>query len=157
MNVNGINSKNIIDAQSAAQVTEQLFSALSKKSVDLSKTDLSKFNRQTLGIDFYNRKTDIDFQRQIAIANSGAFEQRNINSSIQLLNSLAAMSAYAENTPKNLGGKMTIDQNFEEVELISYQSEAEAKPEAIENNLDKKDSNPFSYDYNQKGEKQENN
>jgi len=155
MNVNNISGKNLIDAQSAAQVTEQLFSALSKKSVDLTKTDLSKFNRQTLGIDFYSRKTDINFQREIAIANSGLFDAKGVNASVKALNSLAALSAYAENTPKDLGGKMTIEHNFDDFDLFSAVQDSLARPEAVEIDLDKRDSNPFAYENESKSEKNE--
>ena len=49
MNINGLNSNNnFIDATSAAKLSNDLFSALSKKTVDIQKQDLTRFTRATL-------------------------------------------------------------------------------------------------------------
>lgn len=145
MNVNGINNNNLIDTQSAAKITEDLFASLSKKTVDYSKVDLTKFNRQSLGVDFYNQRTDINFQRQIAITNSGLYSQGPAFNSVKLLNSLAASNAYAENTPQILGGRLTIDANIPEIELISQANEKDDSVVVVQTSDDKKGSNPFYY------------
>lgn len=145
MNINGLSANNLIDATSAAKVSEQLFSALSKKSVDYSKVNLSKFNRPTVGVDFYSGKTDINVQREIAIANSGVFNQTNL-ASVQALNALAAQNLYASNVSDKVGGKMTINTNDNEFEFISHVEETNSVVNVFEPNKDKKDSNPFSFD-----------
>lgn len=145
MNINGLSANNLIDATSAAKVSEQLFSALSKKSVDYSKVNLSKFNRPTVGVDFYSGKTDINVQREIAIANSGVFNQTNL-ASVQALNALAAQNLYASNVSDKVGGKMTINTNDNEFEFISHVEETNSVANVFEPNKDKKDSNPFSFD-----------
>lgn len=145
MNINGLNANSLIDATSAAKVSEQLFSALSKKSVDYSKVDLSKFNRPTVGVDLYNGKTDINVQRQVAIANSGAFQHMNLNS-VQALNAFAAQNLYASNVSEKVGGKMTINSNDVDFEFVSHIDEATSAMNVFESNKDKKDSNPFSFD-----------
>ncbi len=146
MNVNGINSNNnIIDATSASKLSEQLFTALSKKSVDYSKQDLSKFTRSTLGIDLYSTKTDISVQRQIAITNSGAFESNMNLSSVQALNSFAAQQLYSSNVSDKVGGKMTIDSAQNEFEFVSQTEDVANLINVFETNKDKKDSNPFYF------------
>lgn len=155
MNVNGINNKNIIDAQSAAKVTEDLFAALSKKSVDYSKIDLSKFNRQTLGVDFYNQKTDLTFQRQIAIVNSGMLEDRNVLNAVQSLNSYAALQTYNESAKRAHRGEMTIDKNLDGLEFISKTDDSFNTLYTFETNKDKKDFNPFFYGNEEEPQKKE--
>ena len=144
MNINGVNNKNIIDAQSASKVAQDLFNALSKKSVDYSKVDLSKFNRQSLGVDFYNQRTDINFQRQIAMTNSGAFDgQLNLNA-VQFLNTIAALGAYSD-LSQTIGGKMTIDVPVKDIEYISKTENIANTINVFETDKDKKDSNPFYF------------
>ncbi len=149
MNVNSVNNQNLIDVQSASKVAQDLFSTLSQKSVDYSKIDLSKFNRQSLGVDFYNRKTDINFERQIAIANSGAFDNKMNLNAVQALNAFAASNLYADNVQKSVGGKMTIDAAQGDIELISKNENYEnTQINVFESEKDKKDSNPFYYGEN---------
>lgn len=146
MNVNGINSSNnLIDATSASQLSEQLFTALSKKSVDYSKQNLSKFTRSSLGVDFYSSKTDISVQRQIAMTNSGAFENEMNLTSVQALNSFAAQQLYTSAVTEKIGGKMTIDSTQSEIEFVSKTEDVSNLMNVFETNKDKKDSNPFDF------------
>ena len=93
MNINGINANNnLIDVNNVNKVSADLFAALKKKSVDYSKQDLTRFTRATLGVDLYSQKTDINVQRQIAITNSGAFQNNMTLQSVQALNSFAAQN-----------------------------------------------------------------
>lgn len=144
MNINGLN-KNLIDAQSVNQVSQNLFNALSRKSVDYSKADLSRFQRATLGVDLYSQKTDLATQREIAINNSGAFQAKMNLNSVQALNAFAAAQLYADNVTENVGGKMTIDANLDEVEIIAAADDAQNFMNVFETFKDKKDSNPFSF------------
>lgn len=145
MNVNGLNTNNnIVDANSINKVSESLFSALQKKSVDYSKVNLSKFQRPTVGVDLYNSKTNIDVQRQIAMTNSGVFQQVN-SSAVQALNSFAAQQLYANNVQEKVGGKMTIDTPDVDFEFVSETEDIANLINVFETNKDKKDSNPFSF------------
>jgi len=144
MNVNGINNKNIIDAQSANKLAEDLFNSLTKKSVDYSKLDLSKFHRQTLGIDFYNQKTDINFQRQLTMANSGVFDNNLNLNSVNSLNTFAALGAYSD-LSQTIGGKMTIDAPVNDIEFISKTDNVPNNINVFDTDKDKKDSNPFYF------------
>ena len=147
MNINGLNSNNnFIDATSAAKLSNDLFNALSKKTVDIQKQDLTRFTRATLGVDLYSQKTDLNVQRQIAITNSGAF-QNNMNlQSVQALNSFAAQNLYANNVQNAVGGKMTIAQNPAEIEFVSKTEDVSNILNVFETDKDKKDSNPFAFD-----------
>ena len=144
MNISGLNANNnLIDANSINKVSADLFAALKKKSVDYSKQDLTRFTRATLGVDLYSQKTDLNVQRQIAITNSGAF-QNNMNlQSVQALNSFAAQNLYANNV---VGGKMTIAQNPAEIEFVSKTEDVSNILNVFETDKDKKDSNPFAFD-----------
>jgi len=146
MNVNGINNNNnIIDASSASKLSNELFSALSKKSVDYSKQDLSRFTRATLGVDLYSNRTDINVQRQIAMTNSGAFDNKMNLNSVQMLNSLAAQQLYSSTVNEKVGGKMTIDTANSEIEFVSKTEDVANLINVFEANKDKKDSNPFLF------------
>lgn len=147
MNINGINANNnLIDVNNVNKVSADLFAALKKKSVDYSKQDLTRFTRATLGVDLYSQKTDINVQRQIAITNSGAF-QNNMNlQSVQALNSFAAQNLYANSVQNAVGGKMTIAQTPAEIEFVSRTEDVSNLINVFETDKDKKDSNPFAFD-----------
>ena len=120
MNINGLNSNNnFIDATSAAKLSNDLFSALSKKTVDYKKQDLSKFTRATLGVDLYSTKTDINVQRQIAMTNAGMLDNKMNLNAVQALNSFAAQQLYSSSVSEKVGGKMTIDTANNEFEFVS--------------------------------------
>ncbi len=156
MNINKVNANNnLIDAQSINKVSENLFSALQKKSVDFQKTDLSGFNRPTKGIDLYSQKTDLNIQRQIALTSSGAFSKMNL-AQVQALNALAAQQLYANTLEHQVGGKMTITANVNDFEFISKTDDIQNLINVFEANKDKKDSNPFYFgDFSSETPKQE--
>ena len=146
MNINGLNgNNNFIDATSAAKLSNELFSTLSKKSVDYQKQDLTRFTRATLGVDLYSNKTDINVQRQIAMANSGVFNnQMNLNA-VQTLNSFAAQQLYSSSVSEKIGGKMTINAAQNEFEFVSKTEDVANLINVFETDKDKKDSNPFYF------------
>ena len=65
--------------------------------------------------------------------------------SVRLLNSMAASDAYAQNTPRILGGRLTIDANVPELEFISETDDTSDAIVVVQTSQDKKDSNPFYY------------
>lgn len=146
MNINGLNSNNnFIDATSAAKLSNDLFSALSKKTVDYKKQDLSKFTRATLGVDLYSTKTDINVQRQIAMTNAGMLDNKMNLNAVQTLNSFAAQQLYSSQVSEKVGGKMTIDTANNEFEFVSKTEDVANLINVFEANKDKKDSNPFYF------------
>ncbi|MCD8024258.1 MAG: hypothetical protein LUE64_01855 [Candidatus Gastranaerophilales bacterium] len=146
MNVNGLNTNQyLIDSKSASSISESLFSALQKKSVDYSKTNLSGFTRNTLGVDLYNTKTDLDVQRQIAITNSGAFDTEMNLTSVQQLNSFAAAQLYSSNVSDSLGGKITINAAISETDAENETEDIQNLINVYETDKDKQGSNPFAF------------
>ncbi len=146
MNINGLNSSNnFVDATSAAKLSNDLFSALSKKPVDYNKQDLSKFTRASLGVDLYSTKTDINVQRQIAMTNSGLLDNKMNLNAVQMLNSFAAQQLYSSSVSEKVGGKMTIDTTNHEFEFVSKTEDVANLMNVFETNKDKKDSNPFYF------------
>lgn len=146
MNINGLNgNNNFIDATSAAKLSNDLFSALSKKTVDYKKQDLSKFTRATLGVDLYSTKTDINVQRQIAMTNAGMLDNKMNLNAVQALNSFAAQQLYSSSVSEKVGGKMTIDTANNEFEFVSKTEDVANLINVFETSKDKKDSNPFYF------------
>ena len=144
MNVNGLNNNNLIDVQSVNQTAQDIWNSLSNKTVDYSKLDLSKFNRQKLGVDFYSQKTDIGFERQVTMINSGAFDVKLNLNSVKNLNTLAALGAYSD-LSQTVGGKMTINAPESNVEFVSRTEDVSSNINVFETDKDKKGSNPFYF------------
>ncbi len=145
MSVNNVNN-NLIDSASVVNTTQALFNALQKKSVNYSNQNLQGFTRKTLGVDLYSTRTDINVQREIAIANSGAALSGRMNlNSIKALNSYAAQMAYGANVQDYVAGKMTIEANVPETYNIPKNDEIQNEINVFETNKDKKDSNPFTF------------
>lgn len=131
-----------VDAASLREVTQQIFQRANKNSA-LSNLDLTKFNRPTLGTDFYSGKVDASTARQIAITNAGI----QVNLSDNALNSLRYLNSEASKSvfEKSVDGKITIAETKE----ISEKTKANMLPsfgrliENVDMGSDKKGSNPF--------------
>lgn len=150
MNVNQISNANAwanVDSNSLVQVTNEILSRNSQpKTIDLNNVDLSKFNRANRGVDLYNPNTSIDTQRQVSMTNAGLLDVSNVNTAF--LNSMAASSLYSENVANNVQGKMTINiqegelQMLKEVQLPTSMTEVFSTAELAK---DRRGSNPFAY------------
>ena len=111
LNVGFVNSANyqkpVIDVQALAKVTEKILNPNNDKTIDVSKLDLSKFNRASLGTDLYAQRTS----GELALKASKAAVDFNINLSqafsanVQYLNSQAAQSLF---TSKENMGKLAV-------------------------------------------------
>lgn len=130
-----------IDTASLKEVTQQIFQRANSNSA-LSNLDLTKFNRPTLGKDFYSGKVDASTARQIAITNSGI----QVNLSNNALNSLRYLNSEASKSIfKSVDGRI----NIAETKEISEKTGAFALPtfgrliEAADLDSDKRGSNPF--------------
>ena len=144
-----------IDSVNAQRISGEIFSRAAEKTIDLSKADLSRFRRPTLGVDLYSAKTSVELQREIAIAQSGINTQ-NINTSY--LNSQAASALYGgNNVAKNVEGKLFVPANSE-VEVINTvepQSQRVDLYQTSSLNKDAKGSNPFAYRPQQESKKED--
>ncbi len=153
--------KPIIDTQAITRVAERIFNPenqQNQQTVDVSKLDLSKFNRVKLGTDLYAARTN----GEVALKAAKAATDFDVNFSkafsanVQYLNSQAAQSLF---TSKENNGRIFIaaEQNLipdeQQISVVSSQV-----AETRETNKDKKGSNPFSFYYQaEQREESENN
>ncbi|MBE7706059.1 MAG: hypothetical protein E7Z91_02285 [Cyanobacteria bacterium SIG30] len=134
-----------VDVQNVGNVTEQILKRAQQKTVDLNKVDLSKFNRQTLGVDLYNGNTSVEAQKQISMMNAGLLNTANVN--VAYINSQAATALYGTNVAKQVEGKMTINLPEGEKETTREIMPLPKSTEVFSTaNLakDKRGSNPFA-------------
>lgn len=132
-----------IDTQALREVTQQIFKrAEGKVGQQSNNANVIDFKRNTLGVDFYNGRTDAATARQVAMNNSGLQVNLNQNlmQTVQFLNTEAAKS-----TLKNVEGKMTVAVNEEApiaqktVQLPKFNTLVKAS----DLNNEKQGSNPF--------------
>lgn len=155
-------AKPAIDSSALAKVTEQILKPSGEQAqtqtVDVSKLNLSKFNRVNIGTDLYSARTS----GEEALKAAKTATDFNIKFSpefaknVQYLNSQAAQSLF---TTRENNGKVVITvDNVEKVDQdkIVLATSQVAKTEDL--NKDKKGSNPFSFymPANQKEENEDN-
>ncbi len=138
-------AKPAIDTQALARVTEQILNPNKEQTVDVSKLDLSKFNRVNIGTDLYAARTNGETALQAAKAATD-FDvnlSKAFNANIQYLNSQAAQSLF---TSKENTGKVVLNidnnQKVSEEQVIIASSQIN---ETKNMNKDKRGSNPFSF------------
>lgn len=159
-NVGSIHSiganQSIIDSQALARVSEQILNPNNEKTIDVSKLDLSKFNRVSLGTDLYAARTNgqVALQASKAATDFGLTFSQNFNANVQYLNSQAAQSLF---TSKENLGKVVI--SVDNVANTKTENEVfVASTQILESqNLDKdkKGSNPFAFYANVESEQEE--
>ena len=133
-----------IDQQALAKVKEQIFNP-NNKVIDVSKLDLSKFNRVSLGTDLYSERTNfnIALQASKSVSDFGVNFSPEFKSNIQYLNSQAAQSLF--NIKENTQAAFSIDisnQTIKESESIKTTSQT---LESQNLNKDRNGSNPFAF------------
>jgi hypothetical protein len=149
LNVGYISSNNAqvskIDAEALNRVKEQIFNPSNDKSIDVSKLDLSKFNRVSLGTDLYAERTngEVALKAAKAATDFGVNFSNAFSSQVQYLNSQAAQSLF---TSKENSGKVVVGVDNTQPTLGTEAIIASAEIDNI-NNLDKnkKGHNPFVY------------
>ena len=150
-----VSKYNGIDLNNIGKVTKEILTSLENKTVDVSKTDLTKFTRTTQGVDLYSSKVSLDVQRQIAMTNAGLLDASSVLTSVQTLNAQAAAQLYNPNAVvKNVEGKLHINTDAQ-METIKEAGKLEATLNVFETNKDKKGSNPFSFSQFQGEEQKE--
>ena len=154
----GANSaRPIIDSQALTRVTEQILNPNNNQTVDVSKLDLSKFNRVNIGTDLYSSRTngEVALQASKAAADFGVNLSATFNANVQYLNAQAAQSLF---TSKENNGQaaFTVEntQKAPEDQIVLASSQVS---ETKNMNKDKRGSNPFSFymPAEQKAEKEE--
>ena len=148
-----------IDTEALARVSEQILNPNNEKTIDVSKLDLQKFNRVSLGLDLYAQRTNGDkaLQSAKALTDFGVNFSDEFNANIQYLNSQAAQGLF---TSKENNGKVVISvNNGEEVNEQEVLIATTQVAETFETNKDKKGANPFAFYMEMEGnnEKEENN
>lgn len=149
LNVGSISSANTqlskIDTQALERVTEQIFNPNNEKSIDVSKLDLSKFNRVNIGTDLYAARTSTEaaIQASKAAADYGVNLSNAFSATVQYLNSQAAQSLF---TSKENNGKVTV--GTDNTQPLTGAQAVVASAEVVDinsMNKDKKGHNPFVY------------
>ena len=145
LNIGTFNNNSIIDAQALTRVTKQILNPEQKNSVDVSKLDLEKFNRVSLGTDFYGARTNT----QLALQASKAATDFDVNLSksfsanVQYLNSAAAQSLF---TSKENTGKVVISvENAQRPQTTDALVASSQIDETANLNKDRRGSNPFAF------------
>jgi len=140
----GSNSS-IIDTQALARVKEQIFNPSNDKTVDVSKLDLSKFNRASIGTDLYSARTnqEVVLQASKAATDFGVKFSQEFSSNVQYLNSIAAQGSLTakENTPAAISIE-TVNQAVNEQKIVAASTQT---TETQDLNKDRRGSNPFSF------------
>ena len=156
LNIRGLNSNSIIDKQALTRVTEQIFNPNKESNIDISKLDLSKFNRVSLGTDLYAQRTNTD----MALKTSKAATDFDVNLSkafsanVQYLNSVAAQSLF---TSKENTGKIVANvENLPKVDTQELVQAASNVNETSSLNKDRRGSNPFSFYISTQKEEEDN-
>ena len=101
-----------VDSASVARVSEEILkSAQAKNQPQISVIDYSKFNRSTLGVDLYSKRTDVELQKQVSMIQAGLYAQ-SVN--VAKLNSNAAMNLYSANAVQK---QVELTQSISQIEL----------------------------------------
>ena len=145
LNIGAFNNNSIIDAQALTRVTKQILNPERENSVEVSKLDLSKFNRVSLGTDLYSQRTNAE----LAIKASKAATDFDVNLSkafsanVQYLNSAAAQSLF---TSRENTGKVVVPVEQAQKTETAQALVASANIDETANlNKDRRGSNPFSF------------
>ena len=109
-----------IDTQNLDKVSKEFFKE-SNNEPKVQSIDYSKFNRGSLGIDLYSRRTNADLQKQIALTQAGLYAK---SVDVARLNSQAAANLYSAST---------VQKNVELTQSIAQGADLVA-PKKIENN-----------------------
>ena len=130
-----------IDRATLQQVSQSILKRAEEKNSQYKVDDTqSFFQKRDVGVDMYSEKVDIKLANQVALNNSGLQIQLNQDTlaKINYLNSMAA-----QNTQKNVEGKLTISLN--EITLTEAKTPVVSTNRIVINKTakDKNGSNPF--------------
>lgn len=150
LNVNALYSVNnsgpIIDRQELSRVSEKILNPSNEQSVDVSKLNLSKFNRVQIGVDLYAQKTNSDVVIQAA-KTATDFDVKFSENFAQNIQYLKVQAAQNLLTTVEKNGLIAVEIN----EAVKQLSENEAFLAAYEivqtkdADKDRKGQNPFAF------------
>ena len=148
--------RSMIDVQALERVKEQIFNPNNDKTVDVSKLDLSKFNRVNLGTDLYSARTNAEtaLQASKAATDFGVNLSNAFSANVQYLNSQAAQSLF---TSKENNGKVVV--GVENTQPATGLEAVIASAQVVETQdmkQDKRGNNPFAFYVNQTNNKNDN-
>ncbi len=137
--------RSMLDPQAFSRVKEQILNPNNDKTIDVSKLDLSKFNRVNIGTDLYAEKTngEVALKAAKAATDFGVQFSSNFNANIQYLNSQAAQGLF---TSKENNGKVII--NVDNTQPLTGNEAVTASSHVVESQnmkQDKRGQNPFSF------------
>ena len=137
--------KSIIDSQALARVSEQILNPNKEQTIDVSKLDLSKFNRVSLGTDLYAARTngEVALQAAKAATDFDVNFSKAFTANVQYLNSQAAQSLFTskENNPQAAFSIENTQKSPEDQVVLASSLVAETNSM----NKDKRGSNPFAF------------
>lgn len=137
----GTFNNSIIDSNALTRVTEQILNPNKEVRVDVSKLDLSKFNRISLGTDIYSAGTSTEtaIQTAKAVTDFDLNLSNSFSANVQYLNSVAAQSLFSsKGNTENVDNAQKINPN--EVVLATSNIDETANMQK-----DRRGSNPFSF------------
>ncbi len=155
--ISSINAqRSMIDAQALERVKEQILNPNKDKTVDVSKLDLSKFNRVNLGTDLYAARTNGEtaLQASKAATDFDVNLSKAFSANVQYLNSQAAQSLF---TSRENNGKVVVGVDNTQpamgLEAVTASSQV-VEPQNMDK--DKRGHNPFAFYVNQTNNTNEN-
>lgn len=142
-----------IDVNAVKQISAEILERANQKS-ELSQVNLTAFKRPELGVDFYNPKTSLEAQKQIALTNSQMQVQTPVSTGF--LNAQAASALYAPSSiVKQVEGKMQPAIKEGEVENLKDVFALRRNLEVYSAQKDKRGSNGSNPFANTKGEEEQ--
>ena len=102
-----------VDSASVAKVSAEILKSAKSKEPQVVGLDYSKFNRATLGLDLYSKRTNVELQKQVSMIQAGLYAKA-IN--VAKLNSNAAMNLYSANAVQK---QVELTQSISQSELTS--------------------------------------
>ena len=105
-----------VDTASVAKVSADILkNAKANTEAQVIGLDYSKFNRATLGLDLYSKRTNVELQKQVSMIQAGLYTKAI---DIAKLNSNAAMNLYSANAVQK---QVELTQSISQSELTSPQ------------------------------------
>lgn len=135
-----------VDASNVDKIASKILSK-KQETPTVKEIDYSKFNRQTLGIDLYSNRTNVDLQKQISLTQAGLYAK---SVDVAQLNSSAAANLYSASTVQknveltqsaNLNSEIIAPKQIEKSQAVVELSNIKDKHPSSSNGF-----NPFASD-----------
>jgi len=136
-----------VDAKNVNKIASKILGQKSEAQPTVKEIDFSKFNRQSLGIELYSNRTNVELQKQISLTQAGlyakAVDVANLNSSAAAnLYSAASVQKNVELTQSiNLNADMISPKQIEKNQSVAELNNITDKHQSASNSF-----NPFGSD-----------